>query len=132
MTKDLVILQIDDTVDKVDEVFRMYPFHHLPVVDDQQRLVGIVSNTDLERLSYGKTLFQFRSRKEYNQALYRSLLVKEVMVQDVFSLSTTDTLGEAYEAFRKGRFRAIPIVDDGILVGLVTPVDLIEALLRET
>ena len=68
---------------------------------------------------------------QHDEALFRTLLVREVMVDAVFRLSPGHTIADAYDAFKKGRFRAIPIVEDGVLVGLITPLDLIRYLLED-
>ncbi|NND32572.1 MAG: CBS domain-containing protein [Saprospiraceae bacterium] len=125
MLPNLVVLKPTDTLDKASELFKLYPFHHLPVVDDDMILVGMISSTDLERVCYGKSLFKQLNKAAQNEALLRSLMVNEVMVDAVFQLSGKHTIQDAYSAFKKGRFRAIPIVDDGFLIGLITPLDLV-------
>ena len=131
MLPNLVVLKPVDTLDKAAEAFMLYPFHHLPVVDEDMILVGMLSSTDLERESHGRSLFKHHMKNQHDDALFRSLLVREVMVDAVFQLSPTHTIRDAYEAFKKGRFRAIPIVEDGILVGLITPLDVIRYLLED-
>ena len=131
MLPNLVVLKPTDTLDKASELFKLYPFHHLPVVDEQMILMGMISSTDLERASHGTSLFRQSGKEAQNAALLRSLLVREVMVDAVFQLSGKHTIRDAYEAFKKGRFRSIPIVDDGFLVGLVTPLDLVRYLVEE-
>lgn len=131
MLPNLVILKPVDTLDKAAEAFKLYPFHHLPVVDEDMILVGMLSSTDLERESHGRSLFKHHMKTQHDDALFRSLLVREVMVDAVFQLSPSHTIKDAYEAFKKGRFRAIPIVEDGILVGLITPLDVIRYLLED-
>lgn len=127
----LVVLKPVDTLDKAAEAFKLYPFHHLPVVDDDMMLVGILSSTDIERESHGRSLFKHHMKTQHDEALFRSLMVREVMVDAVFQLSPAHTVGDAYQAFKKGRFRAIPIVEDGVLVGIITPLDIIRFLLED-
>jgi CBS domain-containing protein len=131
MLPNLVVLKPTDTLDQADELFKLYPFHHLPVVDDDMILMGMISSTDLERTAHGKSLFRQPHKPAHNEALFRSLIVQEVMVDAVYQLSKKHTLGDAYEAFKKGRFRAIPIVDDGFLVGIITPLDLVRYMLDD-
>lgn len=131
MLPNLVVLKPVDTLDKAAEAFKLYPFHHLPVVDDDMILVGMLSSTDIERESHGRSLFRHHMKVQHDEALFRSLMVREVMVDAVFTLSPKHTIADAYDAFKKGRFRAIPIVDDGILVGLITPLDLVRFLVED-
>ena len=131
MLRNLVVLNPTDTLDKAAESFKLYPFHHLPVVDDDMILVGMISSTDLERESHGRSLFKHHMKEQHDDALFRSLMVREVMVDAVFQLSPKHSIEDAYHAFRKGRFRAIPIVEDGVLVGIITPLDIIRFLLDD-
>jgi acetoin utilization protein AcuB len=131
MLPNMVVLKPTDTLDKASETFKLYPFHHLPVVEDDMMLIGMISNTDLERESHGRTLFKHHMKEQNDDALFKTLLVREVMVDAVFQLSPRHTIQDAYEAFRKGRFRAIPIVEEGMLVGLITALDLVRYLLEE-
>lgn len=131
MLPNLVVLKPVDTLDKAAEAFKLYPFHHLPVVDEDMILVGMLSSTDLERESHGRSLFKHHMKRQHDEALFRSLLVREVMVDAVFQLSPAHTIGDAYQAFKKGRFRSIPVVEDGILVGLITPLDLVRYILED-
>lgn len=131
MLPNMVVLKPTDTLAKAWETFKLYPFHHLPVVEDDMMLIGMISNTDLERESHGRTLFKNHMKQQNDDALFKTLLVREVMVDAVFQLSPRHTIQDAYETFRKGRFRAIPIVEDGVLTGLITPLDIIRYLLEE-
>ena len=128
----IVVLKPTDTLDKAAEAFKLYPFHHLPVVEEDMMLVGMLSSTDIERESHGRSLFKHHMKKQHDDALFRSLIVREVMVDAVFQLSPSHTISDAYGAFKKGRFRAIPIVEDGNLIGLVTPLDIIRYLLEDS
>lgn len=128
MTKDVMTVSPQDTVSKVSEIFRMYPFHHLPVTDSAT-LVGMVSSSDLERISHGMTLFRDLNKKLHDETLFRSLRVVDIMVRDLFTLKSDDSLVKAYETFERGRFRAIPVTHQGELVGIVTPLDLTRYLL---
>lgn len=132
MKVDLVRVKPDDTMEHVATIFEQSNFHHLPVTDDDENLVGIISTTDLNQISYGMSLFERQGDKDmYNHVLFRSLLVNEVMKKDVFTLGPDATITDAHQAFKEGRYRAIPIVSNEMLVGLVTPFDLIELLMDE-
>ena len=43
MSTDLVTVKPNDTLEKVDQIFKQNEFHHIPVVDDNQELLGIIS-----------------------------------------------------------------------------------------
>ncbi len=129
MVKDVITLRPEDSLQSAREIFERSKFHHLPVINRENIVVGILSNTDLDRASYGASLFKIQDKKQHNQALFRSLLVQDVMTSSVFCMSPQDTFKKAYTRFKDGDFRAIPIVEDGELKGIVTPLDLIEKLI---
>lgn len=125
MTENVIVLEPDETMDVVQEIFRKNNIHHLPVVEDG-RVVGMVSYTDYVKLLHGFTLFKTRKSDEYNDAILRSLLVKEVMTKQVATLKPEDTLEMAAGFFRENLFHALPVVDaDDMLLGILTTYDLI-------
>jgi CBS domain-containing protein len=125
MTPNVIVVQPEDTMDVVQDIFRKHNIHHLPVVEDGQ-VVGILSHSDYLKLLHGFTLFKTRKSDEYNDAILRSLLVREVMTKQVATLSPDDTLELAAGFFRENLFRALPVVDDeNMLVGIITTYDLI-------
>lgn len=128
MVSDLVTLSTEDTMDEVKRVFDEHHFHHIPIIDEHHTIAGIISRTDLDRISWGKSFFKNPDRAEMNEILLRSLRVCNVMTTEPFCLSPQHTVADAYKAFKKGQFRAIPIVNDQTLVGLITPYDLLDLL----
>jgi len=130
MQKEIFTVFPEDFVERAAKLLKSNEFHHLPVVDEEREVVGIVSTSDLDRISYGHTLFKMPDKDKYDQALHRSLLVQDVMSTRVFTMAPTDSIEAAYQQFRRGQFRAVPVVDGDRLVGIVTPLDLVEALLN--
>ncbi len=126
MTTPVITVAPNDTMDKVQAIFRKNNIHHLPVVDDGQ-VVGMISNTDYMRLLHGFTLFKTEKSEEYNDAILRSLLANEVMTRQIAVLNPDDSLEMAAGYFRENLFHALPIVDEKTqkLVGIVTTYDLI-------
>lgn len=81
---------------------------HLPVVDDADMLVGMISLTDLR---------SFMLRED----MWRLLIVSDVMRDDYISLKPEDNLGEAQELFNYHDIEDFPVVDgSGKLCGILT------------
>ncbi len=96
-------------------------FRHVPVVDAEGRLVGMISERDL-RARLGTDLRGFAGAAE--AAL--SERVAEVMTPDPIALPPRAPLAEALAIFSDDRVGAVPVVDDGErLVGIVSYVDLL-------
>ena len=126
MSKDLTTVGIHTPVSEIAAIFSNSTFHHIPVVDKQERLKGIVSKTDFERIKSGMSLFRNPKMESYNKSLFRTLLTSDIMTADVKELQPDDSIELAYREFKNNVFRALPIVDKGKLVGIVTPLDLLD------
>jgi CBS domain-containing protein len=124
MSTPVITVSPSDTMDKVQDIFRTNNIHHIPVVEDR-KVVGIISNSDYLRLLHGFTLFRTEKSEQYNDAILRSLLASEVMTRQVATLSPEDSLLMAVGFFRENLFHALPVVDNGKLVGIVTTFDLL-------
>ncbi len=125
MTRYVITVNPNTTVDKVLEMFGNEQIHHLPVTTNGQ-LAGIISKIDVYRITHCIDLFRSKSNEEYNHKLLKSLLAEEIMTKDVVTLSPNDTVMKAAALFSQNRYHAIPIVQDGKLVGILSTFDLVE------
>jgi len=131
MTRNLITVSEHETVTTVARMFDEFGFHHLPVVNSDSQLVGIVSLTDIERLKLSASIFKTKKQEEYNEALFESLLVKFIMTKNVTQLNPDDDISKAYIIFKQNNFRALPITDGNQLTGIVTPLDLLDHLFEK-
>lgn len=131
MVTDVLTVGQEETMQRAAMFFDEFPFHHLPVVNQEIQIVGMLSSSDLAQISSGFSLFSMENKDEYDDAIFQTILVKDVMSRQVFGMSPDDTIRDAYEQFAKGTFRAIPILDEGQIVGLVTPLDIIGTLIKD-
>lgn len=125
MVKDLFTVEEFDTMEAVAKVFSKHEIHHIPVVNAKKELVGIISKSDFLKISLGMSLFSDNEENQYNQALYKTTLVRDVMSKIVVSLGPEDTVEVAAKIFKENLFHALPITEKGKLVGIVTTYDLI-------
>jgi acetoin utilization protein AcuB len=108
----------------VDEALRRMREVHVrrfPVVDKDNRLVGIVSEKDL--LYASPSPVTSLSIYEMHYLLSR-LTVAEVMTKDVISVEEDTAVEEAARIMADKKIGALPVVRDGALVGIVTETDL--------
>lgn len=125
MTRDVLFVGPNDSMDRVAEIFKMNDVHHLPVLDTGD-VVGIVSTTDLNKVMHHFTLFKVNNADSVNQSVLRSLLVKEVMTKPVATINEETQLTTVAAIFRENLFHALPVVNaNHVLVGIVTPFDLV-------
>ncbi|MBS1249858.1 MAG: Inosine-5'-monophosphate dehydrogenase [Chloroflexi bacterium] len=96
-------------------------FRHLPVVDENDRLVGVVSRNDLER---------FLAEKGSPGVMERQHYVKQVDIQKVPHVQPDFPLEEAIGLIVENKVTCLPVLEDDNLVGIVTETDLLEAMLE--
>lgn len=123
MTGDLIFLHPDDSLRKVDEIFDNYTIHHIPVVDDDEKLRGIVSRIDFLKASQLFSLF--------NDDMFSELTVADIMTASLTTAEPTDTVALALGVFQKNLIHALPVVEDERLVGLVTTYDILDYFINE-
>lgn len=132
MTKEVISVHPHDMMTKVADLFRGHRIHHLPVVDDGQQLLGIISKEDYLLLCDHFTMFKKEKEEELNHRFLSSLVVKDVMTKQVSTLHEDDPIALAVGIFKENMFKALPIVDDQQkLVGIITTYDLLNFAFHE-
>ena len=129
MTTDLITVAPWYTILEVDQVFKEHKFHHLPVIKNG-KLVGIISKSDLKLFKRGFAHNNEQSRLDLFRM--KTYTVGDVMTTGIAALEPTDKINVALEVFKENIFHAIPIVDKGRLVGMVTTFDIINRLAEDT
>lgn len=122
MTKRLVTAETDARLQKIRQIFEEYGFHHIPVMEFG-KLVGIISKTDFYRVSH--TLSFTLDGCEHIATDDHVYTAKDIMTEYPMQLDPDDTVGLAADIFLANRFHALPVVEAGELVGIVTSHDLI-------
>jgi len=123
MTTQLMTLHPDDSFQAVKKLFEEKNFHHLPVVEPGGKLVGIISKEDLYKVAYILTLNT--TGPTYSVKQMDSLTARDVMTKYPIFLDPDDSIGLAADIFLANKFHALPIVEDDILVGILTTHDLL-------
>ncbi len=120
MATDLFTLRPDDLVDLAASVMDWRHIRHVPVEDEEGRLVGLVTHRALLRLLSRRTQAEIAN----------PLTVREIMKTDPVTVSSTTTTLEAMELMRRNRVGCLPVVDEDQLVGIVTSYDFLDASAR--
>jgi acetoin utilization protein AcuB len=90
-------------------------FRHLPVVDTDGNLVGIVDRADLEL---------FLTKAGSPGVIKRQHRVDQMMVREVVTVGSGCPLEEAAALMVKHKFGSLPVVEEGQLVGIITETDI--------
>ncbi len=118
MSKDLLVVKPEDSLERVDQLFSSYTIHHLPVVNEDGKLVGILSKSDVTRVN---NLMSFFTKKYYDE-----VTVGDIMTRQVTTVSPDERLDKAARVFQGNQFHAMPVVKNKKLEGIITTHDIID------
>jgi len=124
MKRALVTVTPGATLEEAARLLKAHRIHHLPVVEEGTRLAGIVTDTDLRNATLDG-MFGGADRGDSG----RPVTVGEIMTRELMTLSPGDTLDDAMLVLSRERIGALPVVEEGRLVGIVTKADILSALL---
>jgi CBS domain-containing protein len=116
MSTDVVAVNRDTPIERVIELLVENDITGIPVVDDQQRLVGIVTEKDLMGVLSGRD-HVLGTAEDY-------------MSKNVVSFDENDDVIAICECLVHNRFRRVPILSDGRLVGIISRRDLIKYIME--
>jgi acetoin utilization protein AcuB len=125
MSKDLVTLQVDDTLSTIRDIFNLVTFHHL-IVEDEGKLVGIISDRDyLKKIS--KNLDS--PDETNNDSLVFAIKAHEIMNRRLVTVNITSSILDVVKTFHKSRMSCLPVIDDeGKAIGIISWKDIMDAL----
>jgi len=121
------IISIPPTMGIREAFFKMKEnaIRHLPIVDDHNTLVGIISDRELRRPNW------VDEAQDIAHVYYldNAMLVSDVMITKVHVVHTYDTLNKAVSLLLDNHIGAAPVLDKTEnLVGMLSAIDLLRAL----
>ena len=120
MTKDVIWLRAGRSVEEAFKFMTEFSFRHLPVVDDQNKLVGILSEGDV-----------LTSCNSINgQIILPNVKIEEIMTKDVITCSPNNPLGNVVATMMACKIDCVPVVSHQGLVGIVTTTDILDVYCR--
>jgi CBS domain-containing protein len=143
MHRDVIAVHPEDDVASLLRLLREHDLPGVPVIDHSDRLVGIVTEADLVIRDedadlhlphhidlWGGVIF-LEPIKHYEERLRRAFAatVAQMMTRDPVTVGPDDSIRHAARLIAQRRHNRLPVVDgDGKLLGLLTRVDVLEAL----
>lgn len=127
MTRPALTVGEDTTVGLAWRLMRLRKVRHLPVLNKAGALVGILSDRDLRQVILEPAIQE--QLGNMSRAL-NILTVKQVMTWGVVSVRPDAGIREAARIMHEQKIGALPVVDRGKLLGILTGDDLLKALLR--
>jgi len=143
MTTDLIAFKPRDKIRHVAETLRANRISGAPVIDEQRRVIGVISEADIMKLTatvpfpdidplnpfpvFAMSGYMKKVKKIPDEidTLFEGY-VKDVMTKKPVTISPDDSITDAARIMHKNDFNRIPVVDDeGRLVGIIARDDVI-------
>ncbi len=114
MTKDVITISANQTAKDASDILFSKRIHHLPVVDDDQKLIGIITSYDLIK--------KCKVSDELS-----NVSITDIMTTKMATLEPTNKIGAAAQVFLENLFHGLPItLEDKTLVGIITTHDVLK------
>jgi acetoin utilization protein AcuB len=126
MVRQPVRIKPETTVATAQKLLRSHNFRHLPVVDDQGHLLGMITDRDL-RSAYPSSVLN-ETEQDMEMKRLANTPVKKIMGRRRFFLTPQCTLDDALLLLSREKIGALPVVDETMYVlGIFSIRDLIRA-----
>lgn len=145
MERNPITVSPEDTVETLLRVLRNHELPGVPVVNGGGRPIGIVTEADLVMVDeeedlhlplhidlFGAQIFLGpvkRFEERFRKAI--AATVGDMMTPDPITVDADTDVKEAARIIAERRHNRLPVVEHGRLVGVVTRLDVLEALVRE-
>jgi CBS domain-containing membrane protein len=127
MTRDVFAVRPDDDLATVRDLMDDHQVRHVPVVDSEDELIGLVSHRDLLRAA-------LIERADLPTFVERNLLertkVRSLMTTYVETVDPEDGIDEAARRMFESKLGALPVTEGGRLVGILTEADFVRHFAR--
>src|SRR5450755_2391297 len=127
MTARVVTVEMDDRLDVVKQIFDTLNFHHLLVIDDLKKLIGIVSDRDLLKALSPRLGHAAETSRD---AATLNKHVHQIMSRKLVTLHPRAKVADAVQLFLEHRISCIPIVNEAFKpVGILSWRDVMKLLI---
>ncbi|WP_242117673.1 CBS domain-containing protein [Aestuariivivens sediminicola] len=127
MTKHIIALDRSDDLTTAEMLFKQYNIRHIPVVQEES-IIGMLSYSDLLKISLADAS---EDDRDVDTVVYNMFTIEQVMTKNVVTVTSNTSIKEVAEILSEREFHALPVVDDSILVGIVTTTDMMKYMLNQ-
>lgn len=122
MSEDPKAIGPEENLEVVRETFYELGIRHLPVVDEEHRLLGLVTHRDMLRNIFSN---QAEMPISLRQDVLRRKMAGTIMIEDVVTTEPGSDLREAAQVMFDNKFGCLPVVEGERLVGILTEADFV-------
>ncbi|HKB79141.1 MAG TPA: CBS domain-containing protein [Thermoanaerobaculia bacterium] len=124
MVESVLTVTPEQTLRDALELLQSKRIRQVPVLEDG-RLVGIITDRDIKRAT--PSILSHIDRAEYDGVLDQTL-VRQLMTREPMTITPDAPLKSAVKIFISRKVGALPVLEDGVLVGLITQADALRVL----
>ena len=127
MTREVFTLRESDTLKTARSMMSLARIRHIPIVNDRMEFQGLVTHRDI----LGATISRFADiDRETQDEIDSGIPIAEIMRTDVTEVSPDLPLRDAAELLLAHKYGCLPVIEDGILVGILTEADFLKLTIR--
>lgn len=123
MTEDPFTLSVKDNLETLYDMMDEKHIRHVPIVDKNGDLLGLVTHRDLIR---GALHSDAELPISEQRQMLRSITVETIMAPEVESIEANEDLLEAAQMMLENKFGCLPVVEGERLVGILTEADFVK------
>ncbi len=109
MTTEIFVVNENDLVELVAKIMEWRNIHHIPVVDNKNRLTGLITKTNILEIQGQDT---------------NVIVAKDIMIKEVVTVDSETSIEQATKLMIEHKIGCLPILELGDLVGIITKNDL--------
>ena len=109
MTTEVFVVKENDLVELVAKIMEWKNIHHIPVVDDNNRLTGLITKTNILEIKGQDT---------------NIIVAKDIMVKNIITVDSETSIQKANKIMIDNNIGCLPIIELEDLVGILTKNDL--------
>ena len=137
MTTNVITVGPDTPVPEIANLLIERGISGVPVVDDDDRLIGMVSEGNLTRMvregrsprrCWWLEMIGKPGKSNQKMLMCRDLVAKEIMSREVISVEYFFSIASVAELLEKKHIKRVPVVDRGKMIGIISRANLVQAL----
>lgn len=145
MSRDPITVRPETPLKAAIQILAERQFSGLPVVDEHNRVIGVISETDLMWQETGVTppayvklldmVIYLENPTQYDRDLHKALgqTVGEVMTHNAITIAADQTSREAAKLMHEHKIHRLPVLNNaGDLIGILTRSDIVRAMAAES
>ena len=109
MTTEIFVVNEDDLVDLVIKIMKWKNIHHIPVVNNKNKLTGLITKKNIDAIDLKKK---------------KLIVAKDIMINDIITVTSETSYHKAKDIMIKNKVGCLPVLEYGDLIGILTKNDL--------